>query len=227
MAVANTFTIRPWMWKRGIVLLQTSSAFCITVEAMHWAPQVMFECVKGTIFGFFVVPEVWSTKAKSSRFTDVRGLPSLSPFNGFPAGCFVSSKRPAISFDGVISSNFSTFAFRAVPMALPVDFKSSSPRLSFCWTTSAFAGKSINSNSNSSRLKPMLRGAKQQRRENAKKATAASGPLGMAVQRRSSRFRPSTSTLSLIINSFKALKVSGFLPSMEWMKGLSVSGNKS
>merc|ERR1712151_263326 len=41
-AEARTFTMRPWMWNKGIVLLQTSSGFICTVEAMQRAPQAMF-----------------------------------------------------------------------------------------------------------------------------------------------------------------------------------------
>ena len=32
---------------------------------MHREPTTKFRCVKGTILGFLVVPEVWSTKAMS------------------------------------------------------------------------------------------------------------------------------------------------------------------
>jgi len=85
----------------------------------------------------------------------------------------------------------------------------------------------MNSNSYSSRLRPMFSGAKVQRNAKAKKQTAASGPLGMAVQRRSSRFRPGTSTLSLTMNSLSPLKDNGGRPSVEWRYGASESGRRS
>mmetsp|Transcript_52755 Transcript_52755/g.139221 ORF Transcript_52755/g.139221 Transcript_52755/m.139221 type:complete len:210 (-) Transcript_52755:284-913(-) len=209
MAEARTFTIRPWMWKSGIVLLHTSSGFISTVDAMHRAPQAMFSCVSGTIFGFFVVPEVWSTSARSERFTESRGLPIAAPLRGRPAVCFFSEKRPAMSGDGTSSSSFSTFVFRATPMAFSVCVFSSSFSLSFSCTMSAFAGRSLNSNSYSSLLRPMFSGANVHLSEKAKKQTAASGPLGMAVHRRSVRSRPRTSTASLMQNSLSFLSESG------------------
>mmetsp|Transcript_71663 Transcript_71663/g.202312 ORF Transcript_71663/g.202312 Transcript_71663/m.202312 type:complete len:305 (+) Transcript_71663:507-1421(+) len=223
----STFTMSPWMWKRGIVLLQTSSGFCPTVDAMQRAPQVMFACVRGTIFGFLVVPDVWSTRAIWSRATVSIGLPMASPFSGFPAACFASSKRPANSLSGVSSSNFSTLVFLATLTALPEFFWPSSSRESLFCTTRAFAGRSVNSKSNSSRLKAMLKGANWQRSANAKKQTAASGPFGIAVQRRSSRPRPSTSTLSLTMNAFSCFRLIGFRPSVEWRNGVSRSGIRS
>mmetsp|Transcript_28890 Transcript_28890/g.65323 ORF Transcript_28890/g.65323 Transcript_28890/m.65323 type:complete len:301 (-) Transcript_28890:184-1086(-) len=226
-ADASTFTIRPWMWKSGIVLLQTSSAFISTVVEMQRAPQAMFACVRGTILGFFVVPEVCSTRARSSRFTEARGLPMGSPLSGLPMGCLESVKRPANSSDFFNSSNFSTFTFLAMVIAFPVFWASCSSRESLFWTISALAGRSMNSNSYSSRLRPMFSGAKVQRNAKAKKQTAASGPLGMAVQRRSSRFRPGTSTLSLTMNSLSPLKDNGGRPSVEWRYGASESGRRS
>mmetsp|Transcript_35269 Transcript_35269/g.70053 ORF Transcript_35269/g.70053 Transcript_35269/m.70053 type:complete len:216 (-) Transcript_35269:161-808(-) len=215
------------MWKRGMVLLHTS-CFCIsTVEAMQRAPQAMFACVSGTILGFFVVPEVCSTSARSSRFTVANGLPNGSPFNGRPAVCFFNENKPAISLLGKSSSNFSTFAFRATPIAFPVCACSSSFKPSLSCTTRAFAGKSTNSNSYSSRLKARFSGAKVHRKEKAKKATAASGPFGIAVHNRSSRARPSTSTSSLTQKAFRAFKLSGFRPSVAWRKGSSESGMRS
>mmetsp|Transcript_25843 Transcript_25843/g.73501 ORF Transcript_25843/g.73501 Transcript_25843/m.73501 type:complete len:220 (+) Transcript_25843:1067-1726(+) len=217
----------PWMWKRGMVLLQTSSFFICTVDAMHSAPHAMFAWVSGTILGFFVVPEVCKTRAKSSRLTDANGLPNGSPFKGLPAVCFFKVKRPAISLLGKSSNNFSTFAFLATPIALPVCVCSSSVRFSLSCTTSAFAGRSRNSNSYSSLLRPMLSGAKVHRKEKAKKATQASGPFGMAVHKRSVRSRPSTSTSSLTMNAFKAFKLNGFRPSVACTKGSSLSGMRS
>mmetsp|Transcript_127391 Transcript_127391/g.318013 ORF Transcript_127391/g.318013 Transcript_127391/m.318013 type:complete len:204 (-) Transcript_127391:248-859(-) len=202
------------MWKSGIVLLQTSSVFISTVDAIHKPPQAMFSCVRGTIFGFFVVPDVCRTRARSSRLTDVRGLPNGAPLRGRPAVCFFNVKRPAISGLGKSSINFSTFAFLATPIALPTCAWSSSERVALSWTTSAFAGKSRNSNSNSSRLKPMFKGAKVHRKEKAKKHTAASGPFGIAVHKRSWRSRPKTSTSSLMQKAFNALRLNGLRPSM-------------
>mmetsp|Transcript_63606 Transcript_63606/g.113197 ORF Transcript_63606/g.113197 Transcript_63606/m.113197 type:complete len:223 (-) Transcript_63606:201-869(-) len=221
------FTMRPWMWKSGMVLLQTSAGFISTVEAMQSAPQAMFACVNGTIFGFFVVPDVCSTKAKSSRFTLVSGFPSASPFRGLPAACFPRSKRPANSLEGTSSRSFSTLHFRATLTAFPEFFWSSSLRESFDCTTSALAGRSLNSNSNSSLLRAIFKGAKVHRRAKAKKQTAASGPLGMAVQSRSALPSPSTSTLSLTINSLSCFKLKGFRPSTECRNGASVSGRRS
>mmetsp|Transcript_99430 Transcript_99430/g.281615 ORF Transcript_99430/g.281615 Transcript_99430/m.281615 type:complete len:220 (+) Transcript_99430:252-911(+) len=219
--------MRPWMWKRGIVLLQTSSRCISTVDAMQRAPQAMFSCVRGTIFGFFVVPEVCRTRARSSRLTEVRGLPMGSPFRGLPTGCFPSVKRPANSAEGLSSNSFSTFVFFATATAVPVLCASCSSSVSFVCTIRTLAGRSRNSNSNSSRLRPMFRGAKVQRSEKAKKQTAASGPLGMAVQSRSSRFSPRTSTASLTTNSFSLFSESGGLPSVAWRKGSSASGRRS
>mmetsp|Transcript_38657 Transcript_38657/g.99926 ORF Transcript_38657/g.99926 Transcript_38657/m.99926 type:complete len:220 (-) Transcript_38657:220-879(-) len=219
--------MRPWMWKRGMVLLQTSSGFISTVEAMHRPPQAMFSCVSGTIFGFFVVPEVCSTSARSVRFTVSSGFPIGSPLIGLPAVCFFIENRPAASGDGVSSSSFSTFVDRATLMALSVCFFSSSARESFACTIRALAGRSMNSNSNSSLLRPIFNGAKVQRREKAKKQTAASGPFGMAVQRRSVRSRPSTSTASLIMNSFSFFRDSGGRPSVLCRNGPSLSGIRS
>mmetsp|Transcript_9072 Transcript_9072/g.16593 ORF Transcript_9072/g.16593 Transcript_9072/m.16593 type:complete len:220 (-) Transcript_9072:190-849(-) len=217
----------PWMWKSGIVFKHMCSGFNSTVDAMHVAPLAMLACVSGTIFGFFVVPDVCSTRAKLSRFIDAKGLPKASPFKGFPAACLLSWKRPATSFDGVNSSSFSTLHFRATLIALPVFFWSSSLRPSFACTTSAFAGKSKNSNSNSSRLRPMLSGAKVHRKAKAKKQTAASGPFGMAVQSLSSRPTPRTSTSALVMKSFNCFKLKGRLPSVLWRKGASESGIRS
>mmetsp|Transcript_56179 Transcript_56179/g.171102 ORF Transcript_56179/g.171102 Transcript_56179/m.171102 type:complete len:256 (+) Transcript_56179:1335-2102(+) len=194
---------------------------------MHMAPQAMFACVNGTIFGFFVVPDVCKTNAKSSRLTVKRGLPRAAPFNGRPAVCFFRVKRPAISLLGNNSNNFSTLAFLATPIAVPVWAWSCSESVSLSCTTNALAGKSRNSNSNSSLLKPMFSGAKVHRKENAKNATAASGPLGMAVQSRSERSMPTTSTSSLMQNSFKAFKLSGFRPSVAWRNGSELSGMRS
>mmetsp|Transcript_6235 Transcript_6235/g.16685 ORF Transcript_6235/g.16685 Transcript_6235/m.16685 type:complete len:204 (+) Transcript_6235:1088-1699(+) len=202
------------MWKSGIVLLQMSSVFISTVEAMQRAPQVMLACVRGTIFGFLVVPEVCSTSAKSSRLTVASGLPMGSPLSGLPTGCFLIEKRPANSSDLVNSKSFSTFVFLAIVTALLVFCASCSSRLSLFWTMSALAGKSMNSNSYSSLLRPMFNGAKVHRREKAKKQTAASGPLGMAVQRRSSRLRPGISTASLVMNSLSFFMLIGFLASV-------------
>mmetsp|Transcript_57336 Transcript_57336/g.166438 ORF Transcript_57336/g.166438 Transcript_57336/m.166438 type:complete len:216 (-) Transcript_57336:245-892(-) len=215
------------MWKRGIVLLHTSSFFISTVEAMHIAPHAMFAWVSGTIFGFFVVPDVCSTNARSSRLMDANGLPIASPFNGLPAVCFFMVKRPATSLLGNSSRSFSTFTFLATPMALPVCACSSSLSVSLSCTTSAFAGRSMNSNSYSSLLKARFKGAKVHLKENAKKATAASGPLGMAVQRRSVRSRPRTSTSSLTQKALSSLKLRGLRPSVEWRKGASESGMRS
>mmetsp|Transcript_114620 Transcript_114620/g.331186 ORF Transcript_114620/g.331186 Transcript_114620/m.331186 type:complete len:234 (+) Transcript_114620:1147-1848(+) len=226
-AEANTLTISPWIWNNGMVLLHTSSCFICTVDAMHTAPQAMFAWVSGTIFGFLVVPEVWSTSARSSRLTEAKGFPMGSPFNGRPAVCFFKVNNPAVSLLGKSSNNFSTLAFRATPIALPVCACSSSVKVSLSWTTKAFAGKSTNSNSYSSLLRPMLSGAKVHRKEKARKATAASGPFGMAVHNRSVRSRPKTSTSSLTQKAFNALRLSGFRPSVECKKGVSVSGRRS
>mmetsp|Transcript_25126 Transcript_25126/g.78230 ORF Transcript_25126/g.78230 Transcript_25126/m.78230 type:complete len:305 (-) Transcript_25126:183-1097(-) len=226
-ADAKMFTMRPWMWKSGMVLLQTSSAFISTVDAMQSAPQVMFACVRGTIFGFFVVPEVCSTSARSSRFTVAKGLPMGSPLRGLPTGCFDNVKNPANSSEGFSSNSFSTFVFRATVTALLVFWASCSSNLSLFWTMRAFAGKSMNSNSNSSLLNPMFSGAKVQRNAKAKKQTAASGPFGMAVHKRSSRFRPGISTASLRTNSLSCFMLMGFLESVPWMNGVSVSARRS
>mmetsp|Transcript_24598 Transcript_24598/g.73135 ORF Transcript_24598/g.73135 Transcript_24598/m.73135 type:complete len:254 (-) Transcript_24598:96-857(-) len=216
------------MWKSGIVLLHTSSGFISTVDAMHRAPQAMFSCVSGTIFGFFVVPEVWSTSARSERFTESKGLPIAEPLRGRPAVCFFKEKRPAMSGDGISSSSFSTLAFRATSTASCVRaFSSSLLSESFACTTRAFAGRSRNSNSYSSLLRPRFSGAKVHRSEKAKKHTASSGPLGMAVQRRSTRSRPSTSTASLTQNSLSFFRESGCRPSVECRKGSSLSGSRS
>mmetsp|Transcript_10551 Transcript_10551/g.27947 ORF Transcript_10551/g.27947 Transcript_10551/m.27947 type:complete len:211 (-) Transcript_10551:193-825(-) len=210
-----------------MVLLQTSSFFICTVETMHKAPQAMLACVKGTILGFFVVPEVCNTNAKSSRLTEASGLPIAGPLSGRPAVCFFSENRPAISLLGNNSSNFSTLAFLATPMALPDWVWSSSESESLSCTTSALAGKSRNSNSYSSLLKPMFNGAKVHRKAKAKKATAASGPFGIAVHSRSVRSKPKTSTSSLTQNAFRAFKLRGLRPSVECKKGSSESGSKS
>mmetsp|Transcript_86989 Transcript_86989/g.243883 ORF Transcript_86989/g.243883 Transcript_86989/m.243883 type:complete len:221 (-) Transcript_86989:212-874(-) len=220
--------MRPWMWNNGMVLRHTSAGFICTVEEMHKAPQAMLACVRGTILGFFVVPDVWRTRARCSLFTDAKGLPIGSPLSGLPAACFLSSKRPATSLEGSSSRSFSTFAFRATLIAFPELFWSSSDcRLSFACTTNALAGRSRNSNSYSSRLSPMFSGAKVQRKAKAKKHTAASGPFGMAVQSRSSRPRPNTSTASLVTKLRSSLKVSGLRPSTACKKGSSLSGRRS
>mmetsp|Transcript_12008 Transcript_12008/g.33943 ORF Transcript_12008/g.33943 Transcript_12008/m.33943 type:complete len:309 (+) Transcript_12008:744-1670(+) len=213
-AEARTFTMRPWMWKSGMVLLQVSSGVISTVDAMQRAPQVMFACVSGTILGFLVVPEVCSTSARSSRFTVASGLPMGSPFSGLPTGCLESEKSPANSSEGFSSSSFSTLVFRATATALLVFAASCSSSFSLFWTMRAFAGRSMNSNSYSSLLRPMFRGAKVQRRANAKKQTAASGPFGMAVQRRSSRLSPGISTASLTMNSLSCFMLIGFRASV-------------
>mmetsp|Transcript_31306 Transcript_31306/g.93226 ORF Transcript_31306/g.93226 Transcript_31306/m.93226 type:complete len:321 (+) Transcript_31306:706-1668(+) len=226
-AEARTFTMRPWMWKRGMVLLHTSSPCISTVDAMQRAPHVMFACVSGTIFGFFVVPEVWSTSARSSRLTVARGLPMGSPLSGLPTGCFAREKSPANSSEGFSSSSFSTLVFRAMATALLVFVASCSSSLSLFCTMRALAGRSMNSNSYSSLLSPMFSGAKVQRSAKAKKQTAASGPFGIAVQSLSSRLRPGISTASLTMNSLSCLKLTGFLESVPKRNGASVSGRRS
>mmetsp|Transcript_6442 Transcript_6442/g.15644 ORF Transcript_6442/g.15644 Transcript_6442/m.15644 type:complete len:216 (-) Transcript_6442:184-831(-) len=212
------------MWKSGMVLQQRSSSFSCTVEAMHCAPQHMFAWVNGTILGFFVVPDVCNTRAKSSRFKDGIGFPIFSPSSFLQAACFPKAKSPAYSSDGLSSISFSTLAFLATLRAFPVFVWSSSLRESLLCNTKHFAGKSMNSNSNSSRLRPMFNGANVHLSANEKNATAASGPFGIAVQRRSSRPSPGTSTTSLTMNSFSILKVSGFLPSQLCRNGRSASG---
>mmetsp|Transcript_14725 Transcript_14725/g.40630 ORF Transcript_14725/g.40630 Transcript_14725/m.40630 type:complete len:310 (+) Transcript_14725:767-1696(+) len=226
-AEARTFTMSPWMWKRGMVLLQTSRGPISTVEAMQRAPQAMFSCVSGTIFGFLVVPEVCNTSAKSSRLTVANGFPIGSPLRGLLTGCLDKENRPANSSDFLSSSNFSTFVFLATAIALLVLCTSCSSRPSLFWTIKAFAGRSTNSNSYSSLLRPMFRGAKVQRREKARKHTAASGLFGIAVQSRSSRFRPGISTASLMMKSLSIFMLSGFRPSVLRRNGLSESAMRS
>mmetsp|Transcript_9398 Transcript_9398/g.22163 ORF Transcript_9398/g.22163 Transcript_9398/m.22163 type:complete len:211 (-) Transcript_9398:236-868(-) len=210
-----------------MVLLQMSSGFISTVEDMQRAPHVMFACVSGTIFGFFVVPEVCNTKATSSRFTVSSGLPMGSPLIGLPTGCLHREKSPTYSSDGLSSISFSTFVFLAMATALLVFCASCSSRLSLFCTMRHLAGRSTNSNSYSSLLRPMFSGAKVQRSAKAKKQTAASGPLGIAVHNRSSRLRPGISTASLVMNSLIVLMLSGFLVSVPYKNGESVSGKRS
>ena len=62
-SAARTLIARPWMWKSGITLRQSSQRASLSVLAMLAAPEVMLSCVSGTTLGLLVVPLVCSESA--------------------------------------------------------------------------------------------------------------------------------------------------------------------
>ena len=54
----SSAAIRPWTWNRGMILRHESAGESPREERMLWAEVARAVCVKGTILGFDVVPEV-------------------------------------------------------------------------------------------------------------------------------------------------------------------------
>mmetsp|Transcript_32875 Transcript_32875/g.83226 ORF Transcript_32875/g.83226 Transcript_32875/m.83226 type:complete len:215 (+) Transcript_32875:1140-1784(+) len=214
------------MWNMGMVLMKTSVLSSKLHAAWHIPPMAMLSCVIGTILGFLVVPEVWSTRQMWSRDTVSKAL-TTSPFKGLPAGCFSIEKRPATVASGIICWMIWILRLRAAVTATTVLFLSSSPRVSCFCTTRPLAGRSSNSKSNSSAFRARLRGATVQRIAKTRYDTADSGPFGSAVQRRSSRPSPAMSFFGSTMKAFRSLKLNGCLPSVEYRNGSGLSGRKS
>src|ERR1700722_15954282 len=63
---ADRPAISPWMWNKGITLSARSLAESSSEAAMLRADVQMLACVRGTIFGREVVPEVCRMSATSS-----------------------------------------------------------------------------------------------------------------------------------------------------------------
>ena len=63
---ASSPATMPWMWKRGIVTRPQSSGARARERATDAAETARFACVRGTVLGRAVVPEVCSTRAVAS-----------------------------------------------------------------------------------------------------------------------------------------------------------------
>ena len=167
------------------------------VRATNWMPLPRLSWVSGTILGFLVVPDVCSTSARSSAAVAAMlgGEVTVGP---------LIVKRPTVSVEGV-SSITGTPAFLQHSLTAAA---LSSPT----WTIIAAAGRSVSSNSISGTVSAGLSGAKTHRPVSAQKQTAASGPLGIAVQITMSRESPYCARSIDAANSLSWLKVRGFLP---------------
>mmetsp|Transcript_48884 Transcript_48884/g.137917 ORF Transcript_48884/g.137917 Transcript_48884/m.137917 type:complete len:214 (+) Transcript_48884:8314-8955(+) len=210
--VHKMFTEIPWMWNSGMMLMHTSLWTSCKVLLMLSAPHVIWPCVSGTILGFFVVPDVCRTRAISSRAVG-SAWALANGSNGFWTHC--RSKIPVTrGVEPLPSPSMSMATPFAVSWPLGTISMSGSPRakatfaavdsVAPCMTTTALAGMSSNSNSNSPSFKPGFSGAYVQKRHMPTKATAASGPLGMITQTRSCRVMPSSlirGPRSVVINS--------------------------
>mmetsp|Transcript_29872 Transcript_29872/g.100625 ORF Transcript_29872/g.100625 Transcript_29872/m.100625 type:complete len:212 (-) Transcript_29872:264-899(-) len=177
------------MWNNGMMFTQTSSAWSRKVARIHNAPQVKFPWLKGTIFGFFVVPEVCSTKAQSPRPALNGETPEARRKTSTPSPSTTVNKPHAppagvslrVKTGMCRASASSTAAAAPAPAAL---LDAASPA-AFSRTMTAAAGRSSSSNANSARASASLSGARVQCIASVKNATAAEGPFGMTKATRS------------------------------------------
>ena len=154
-------------------------------------------CVSGTILGFFVVPDVCSTSARSLGRVG-------SAVGGVGTSAPDSVKRPTVVLDGV-SSITGMPAWAQQPFTM-VAFSSPASVII------AAAGRSVSSNCTSAIVRFGLSGAKTQRPARAQKHTAASGPLGIDVQITISRVNPKRARSMDVTNSLSAENVRACLP---------------
>ncbi len=126
---ASVAAMRPWMWKSGMMLRQTSPGASDNVRAMFPDEAITFRCSSGTILGRAVVPEVCRTSAMSpaSPRPGLSAVPRIAP-----SGSSVNAPAPcARSGRSSTTARPSFSATSREGEAMP------------CSTTSAFARRSV------------------------------------------------------------------------------------